>query len=527
VCDFNTRIYLAVSLSDDPTGDWFKCDFVVSQGSDAGKWPDYPTLGVDEDGIYTAAYMIGGGNGMSIFALEKAPLIAPNPGLGNIYAFRNLPFEGAIQPVHTFGSCDGEYFVSRMSSTGIRVRQLTNLQTTPVLTEICVVPIPSHTSPPDAPALGSSVPLDTVGHRLMNAVYRDGYIWTAHCIGLSGRAASRWYKIDVGTVSLDDYGTISDSALYYYFPTVIVNANGDAIIGFSGSCASQYAAAYYTGRLASDPPGVTAPPILLKEGETTYNLIDGYGRNRWGDYSLCSLDPVSQTMWTVQEFAYSHNATGENRWGTWIGEISFNLPPYIPDGPEGPDEGVQGIEYTFTGITSDPEGEQVYYLFNWGDENDSGWIGPFNSGEMGSASYIWENIGDFPVTMKAKDAYSESDWSAERMITIAPGPKIDIRTFEGGLFRVSTIIKNTGGGDANDVAWSIALDGGAFIGKETVGTISSISPGAVESISSGFIIGLGPTLVTISIEYGEGGSVTREQSGFVLLFFVTVNPGGG
>ncbi|MCK4902338.1 MAG: hypothetical protein KAS76_03190, partial [Thermoplasmatales archaeon] len=33
VCDFNTKIFLAVSTSDDPTGDWFKCNFVVSQGS--------------------------------------------------------------------------------------------------------------------------------------------------------------------------------------------------------------------------------------------------------------------------------------------------------------------------------------------------------------------------------------------------------------------------------------------------------------------------------------------------------------
>jgi len=75
VADFISRIYLAVSTSDDPTGSWFKCNFVVSQGSDAGKWPDYPTLGVDADGIYIAAYMVGGGYKMSIFGLDKAPHI--------------------------------------------------------------------------------------------------------------------------------------------------------------------------------------------------------------------------------------------------------------------------------------------------------------------------------------------------------------------------------------------------------------------------------------------------------------------
>ncbi len=100
----------------------------------------------------------------------------------------------------------------------------------------------------------------------------------------------------------------------------MVNAGGDVVMGFSGSHSGQYAAAYYTGRLADDPPGEMAPPALLKIGEASYNLIDGSSRNRWGDYSLCSLDPTDeQTFWTIQEYAQSHNGSGENRWGTWIG----------------------------------------------------------------------------------------------------------------------------------------------------------------------------------------------------------------
>ncbi|UCF13361.1 MAG: PKD domain-containing protein [Thermoplasmatales archaeon] len=525
VCDFISRIYLAVSMSDDPTGDWFKCNFIVSQGSDAGKWPDYPTLGVDEVGVYTAAYMIGGGNGMSIFALDKAPLIAPNPSLGTVVAFRELPWEGAIQPVHTFGSSEGEYFVSRSSSTTIRVRLLTDLLSTPVLTELCFVPVPSHSSPPDAPALGSTIPLDTVGHRLMNAVYRDGYIWAAHCIDVGGRAASRWYKIDVFNTTLADYGTIDDSVMYYYFPTIMVNAGGDVVMGFSGSHSGQYAAAYYTGRLANDPPGVMAPPILLKAGEASYNLIDGYGRNRWGDYSLCSLDPTNQTLWTIQEYAHSHNDSGVNRWGTWIGELAFNRPPDTPDTCYGPDEGVTGVEYIFTALTSDPDGDQIYYMFDWGDGNDSGWVGPYNSGQTGDASHVWEAVGDYPVKVKAKDDYGESNWSPEHTITIIAAPKLEIGIIRGGLFKVKTVIKNTGGIEATDVNWKITLDGGAFIGKETIGTIPSISPNDEETISSNLILGFGPTTVIVTSEIPEGSEM-RDQTGYVYLFFIKITPGG-
>lgn len=527
VCDFTSRIYLAVSRSDDPTGDWFKCDFMVSQGSDAGKWPDYPTLGVDVDGLYTSAYMIGGGGTMSIFALEKAPLIASNPGLGAIYAFRGLPYEGAVQPVHSFGSCAGEYFVSRMSSTGLRVRLLTGMLGTPVLSEVCVASVPSHSAPPDAPAMGSSVPLDTVGHRLMNAVYRDGFIWTAHCISVGGRAASRWYKIDVPGLSLADYGTISDSVLYYYFPTIMVNAGGDVVMGFSGSCSNQYAAAYYTGRLASDPAGYMADPVLLKGGEATYNLVDGYGRNRWGDYSLCSLDPVSQTFWTIQEYAHSHNGTGENRWGTWIGELAFNLPPDIPGPVDGPVDGVVGMDYSFSGVTTDPEGDSISYMFEWGDGNSSDWIGPVASGVSVSGSYRWMNAGVFDVRVKASDGTSESGWSVPKQVEIVLGPILEVRPLSSGLFRLEVPIKNSGDVDASDVSWRIELSGGAVIGGSHEGTGFMIPAGGTAMVTSGFIFGFGPTEVLVTVEYGDGGVSSRRQDGFVFLFFINIVSGGG
>ena len=526
VCDFNNRIYLAVSLSDDPTGSWFKCNFVVSQGSDAGKRPDYPTLGVDEDGIYTAAYMAGGSSKMSIFALDKAPLIAPEPSLGNIYAFRELPWEGAIQPVHSFDTSVGEYFVSRASSATLRVRLLTGLPSPPILTELCFITIPSHSEPPDAPALGSTVPLDTVGHRLMNAVYRDGYIWTAHCINVGGRAASRWYKIDVLNTTLADYGTIEDSVMYYFFPTIMVNAGGDAIMGFSGSHSGQYGAAYYTGRLASDPPGEMAPPVLLKEGEATYNLIDGYGRNRWGDYSLCSLDPIKQTLWTIQEYAHSHNATGVNRWGTWIGELTFNRPPETPDIPTGPNEGVIGVEYLFTAVTSDPDGDQVYYLFDWDDGTNSSWVGPYDSGAPGSANHTWTQKGSFNIIVKAKDINDrESGWSPQHTITIIAGPQLEIGIINSGLFKVKTVIKNIGGIEATNVSWTITLDGGAFIGKVSQGTGLNIPTEGEKTVTSKVIFGLGPTTITVTAEITDSISDMRKQSGFVFLFFIKVNSG--
>ncbi len=319
VSDFSSRIFLAVSLTSDPLGAWFKTSFNVSEGADAGRWPDYPTLGVDAHGIYTAAFMVGGGSRMTLFAIDKAPLLAPSPSLGTITAFRTLPWEGAIQPVHTYGQPGGEYVVSRRSSTTLRVRRIDPPLSNPTLAELGDVIVPAYSNPPDAPALGSVTPLDTVDNRLMMAVFRNGSVWATHTIGVDGRAACRWYEFNPETLDLQQSGTVSDSVLDYFFPSIMVNQTGGAAMGFTGSSPDHYASAYYTGRRATDPLGEMAQPAVLRAGTAPQNNIDGVGRNRWGDYSYATLDPMDEErIWTIQEYAH-----GVNVWGTWVGVLTL------------------------------------------------------------------------------------------------------------------------------------------------------------------------------------------------------------
>jgi hypothetical protein len=323
VSDFSatSSIYLAVSRTGDPLGAWFKTSFVAGAGSDAGCWPDYPTLGLDAVGIYTAANMVGCAG--TIFAIDKAPLIADPPSLGTITAFRNIALDGAIQPCLTYGDSGGEIFVSRSSSTSLRVRRLQGPIAAPALVQVASVAIPSHAGPPDVPALGSTTPLDhSVSHRLLNAVHRNGSIWTVHDVDIGGRSAVRWYEIDADTFTVNQVGTVSDAVLHYFYGGIGVNAQGDVGLGFSGSSAAQYAGCYYTGRESSDPSGETAPPVPFKMGTGPQNNIDGFGRNRWGDYSLTTVDPDDDfTFWTIQE--YGHDV---DIWGTYVLEMRPDTP---------------------------------------------------------------------------------------------------------------------------------------------------------------------------------------------------------
>ncbi len=327
VTDFSTKLFVAVSATNDPTGSWTKTNFVASQGFDAGTFPDYPTLGVDKDGIYIAAFMAG--NTMTVFVIDKAPLVS-GTGLGAITAFRALPWEGAIQPAHTYGNGAGDrqYFVSVSGSSSIRVRRLNGSVTSPTLVTLGFISVPAFGSPPNAPSLGSSVALDSIGTRLMNAVYRNGSIWTTHAKNVGGRSGIQWYELNPVALTLTQTGTIAASAanpgLYYLIPSIMVDSVGNVLLSFSGSKSSMYASVYYTGRLAGDPLGEMAEPVLVKVGTGPQNNVDQFGRNRFGDYSYTSLDPVDETLWSIQEYGH-----GTNIWGTWLAKYQANscLPP--------------------------------------------------------------------------------------------------------------------------------------------------------------------------------------------------------
>jgi len=200
-----------------------------------------------------------------------------------------------------------------------------------------------------------------------------------------------------------------------------------------------------------------------------------------------------------------------------------------PDAPtiSGVINGIEGIEYDFTVVTIDPDNDEVYYYVDWSDGTSTGWIGSYASGEEVIVNHAWDDPGTYEIRAKAKDIYGvSSDWSEPHTITIVEGPKLEIGAITGGLFKVRATIKNIGDLDATNVNWSIKLDGGVFIGKETKDTITSLAIDSEETITSKLILGLGATTVRVTAESAEGVSDTREQTGFVFLFFIKVNPGG-
>ncbi len=94
--------------------------------------------------------------------------------------------------------------------------------------------------------------------------------------------------------------------------------------------------------------------------------------------------------------------------------------------PIGSSIGKTSEEYFYLTSTIDPNGDLVYFLFDWGDGSNSDWIGPFESGEECNISHIWNEIGNYEIKVKAKDTEGlESDWS-DPLVVRMPKNHIEI-----------------------------------------------------------------------------------------------------
>ena len=128
---------------------------------------------------------------------------------------------------------------------------------------------------------------------------------------------------------------------------------------------------------------------------------------------------TASDMLSKNNFSYSHEYITTGSTVLWFLEDKFkiicenyNTPPDIPSEPNGETFGYHGSLYTYSTTTSDPDEDQIYYMFNWDDSNVLEWIGPFNSEEIVSIDHIWEMPGTYNISVKAMDVHGyETNWS--------------------------------------------------------------------------------------------------------------------
>jgi hypothetical protein len=150
----------------------------------------------------------------------------------------------------------------------------------------------------------------------------------------------------------------------------------------------------------------------------------GYWNGHWTDVHGAGAQRSDFKTGDPDDYPHGHGPQGDavriyNYVRCVRGGLSDNQAPEKPDKPDGPTSGDTGIQYPYSTSTSDPDGDQVYYWFDWGDNSNSGWLGPYDSGEECTASHTWTSQGNYKIRVKAKDTNgAQSQWSDSLAISM-------------------------------------------------------------------------------------------------------------
>jgi hypothetical protein len=100
-----------------------------------------------------------------------------------------------------------------------------------------------------------------------------------------------------------------------------------------------------------------------------------------------------------------------------ISVIILNKEQIINEQPEkptltGPTTGKANKYYAYTVYSTDADGDDISYQFDWGDNTESEWKGPYKSGQTVEIIKKWKETGNYQVRVRAKDIKgTPSEWS--------------------------------------------------------------------------------------------------------------------
>ncbi len=147
-------------------------------------------------------------------------------------------------------------------------------------------------------------------------------------------------------------------------------------------------------------------------------------------YCLNAMSGDLIWMYTIDGYDYINSdpviANGKMIVCSWYADIycfkdDVNYPPNIPEEPFGQTPGEPGVNYIYETNTYDPEGNNISYMWDWGDGTYSEWLGPHESGQTANATHTWMSSGRYDVRVRAKDEEGPlSEWSDYLSVNINP-----------------------------------------------------------------------------------------------------------
>jgi hypothetical protein len=176
----------------------------------------------------------------------------------------------------------------------------------------------------------------------------------------------------------------------------------------------------YCEEIANDHPIVL---LIDTNGDgITNHFVTAVGY--WEDYNGLNLYGIHDTLYNFSRWFEFHEIKKGEPMGIYGGVLcSLTHKPNKPT-IDGTTSGKIKEPQMYTAITEDPENEDIYYFFDWGDNTSGDWVGPYASGEMCEVCHTWMKKGTYQVIVKAKDVNgAESEWSQPLTVNMPKSKK--------------------------------------------------------------------------------------------------------
>lgn len=327
LCGSPQRMLVAVSTTNDPTGTWYQYSFVMNG------MPDYEKFGIWSDGYYMGTNT---SSGTDIYVFEREVMLngGTNP---KMVSFDNLQRPGSVDgfmmvpPV----DCDGEtpppagepgIFIAEQddafggSADELWIYELdvdwatTTNSTFTRVQQLAVEPYDSNfgNNWNNIKQPGTSQELDAIPQVIMNVPqYRNWGSYESlvccHTVDVDGsdHAGIRWYelrRVSSGEWTVRQSGSYAPDAHSRWMGSIMMNGSKELAIGYSISSTTEYPGIRFTGQSQAEYDAASG---IMDEAEGIIHTgtASQSGANRWGDYSLLSVDPIDdETFWYTNQY---------------------------------------------------------------------------------------------------------------------------------------------------------------------------------------------------------------------------------
>lgn len=458
---------VAVSETGDPTGAWYRYAYEFSN------MPDYPKFGIWPDGYYFTINQFAPPNlnfaGAGVCVLDRAAMLIGDSQAEMLFFNLGTSY-GSLLPADADGStppsAGSPNYLANMGSNSLRIWEAdidwvnTANSSVTLVNTISVQPFSYSGITINQP--GTSQTLDQLATRLMYRLqYRNfgsyEVMLTNHTVNAdgNGQAGVRWYELrnNGSGWSLYQQGTFAPAdGDNRWMGSVAMNGNGDIAVGYSVSSSTTYPSIRIAGQQASNSGSgvldVTETSII--EGSNSQT-----GVNRWGDYSMMSVDPTDDiTFWYTTEYS-----NGGWDWQTQVASFSYVVVPPVANFEGNPTQVMEGQTVAFTDLSSN---------------GPTSWLWSFPGGTPSSSTdqnpvVTYPSIGTYDVSLTVTNSAGSDTHTKTSYIDVIPysityctssGSNTSVEWIETITFGSFTNTSGSDGGYGDYTSQQISVESG-------------------------------------------------------------------